>query len=188
MTRKELTADIKNRVAAGESKRAIFSRYSMTEWEDAASRILPLQVTLAKRKRWRFLNWALVGCLSVITLFKVIDIIFMTGNLTNAGARIGIVLFGLAINVAVLVGVIRYSGIAYMITSIFILQSFAKILEAAGKMNFAFDLPTIIFVINASFAFAAFVLGLVLHRLMLPCTTFFFTTKKTAMGQPIFEC
>ena len=39
MTRKELTADIKNRVAAGESKRAIFSRYSMTEWEDAASRI-----------------------------------------------------------------------------------------------------------------------------------------------------
>ena len=70
MTRKELTADIKNRVAAGESKRAIFSRYSMTEWEDAASRILPLQVTLAKRKRWRFLNWALVGCFSVITLFN----------------------------------------------------------------------------------------------------------------------
>ena len=31
MTRKELTADIKKRVAAGESKRAIFSRYSMTE-------------------------------------------------------------------------------------------------------------------------------------------------------------
>ena len=103
MTRKELTTDIKKRVAAGESKRAIFSRYSMTEWEDAASRILPLQVTLAKRKRWRFLNWALVGCLSVITMFKAIDIIFMTGNLNNAGARIGIVLFGLAINVAVLV-------------------------------------------------------------------------------------
>ena len=36
MTRKELTADIKKRIAAGESKRAIFSRYSMTEWEDAA--------------------------------------------------------------------------------------------------------------------------------------------------------
>ena len=187
MTRKELTADIKKRVAAGESKRAIFSRYSMTEWEDAASRILPLQVTLAKRKRWRFLNWALVGCLSVITLFKAIDIIFMTGNLNNAGARIGIVLFGLAINVAVLVGVIRYSGIAYMITSVLILQSFAKILEAAGKMNFAFDLPTVIFVANASFAFIAFALGLVLHRLMLPCTTFFFTAKKTAMGQPLFE-
>ena len=80
MTRKELTADIKNRVAAGESKRAIFSRYSMTEWEDAASRILPLQVTLAKRKRWRFLNWALVGCLSVITLFKVIDIIYWVAD------------------------------------------------------------------------------------------------------------
>ena len=187
MTRKELTADIKKRVAAGESKRAIFSRYSMTEWEDAASRILPLQVTLAKRKRWRFLNWALVGCLSVITLFKVVDIIFMTGSLNSAGARMGIVLFGLAINVAVLVGVIRYSGIAYMITSILILQSFAKILEAAGKMNFAFDLPTAIFVANASFAVAAFALGLVLHRLMLPCTTFFFTAKKTAMGQPVFE-
>ena len=43
MTRKELTVDIKKRVAAGESKRAIFSRYSMTEWEDAASRILPLR-------------------------------------------------------------------------------------------------------------------------------------------------
>ena len=178
MTRKELTTDIKKRVAAGESKRAIFSRYSMTEWEDAASRILPLQVTLAKRKRWRFLNWALVGCLSVITLFKAIDIIFMTGNLNNAGARIGIVLFGLAINVAVLVGVIRYSGIAYMITSILILQSFETILAAAGKMNF---------VANASFAFIAFALGLVLHRLMLPCTTFFFTAKKTAMGQPVFE-
>ncbi len=187
MTRKELTTDIKKRVAAGESKRAIFSRYSMTEWEDAASRILPLQVTLAKRKRWRFLNWALVGCLSVITLFKAIDIIFMTGNLNNAGARIGIVLFGLAINVAVLVGVIRYSGIAYMITSVLILQSFAKILEAADKMNFSFDLPTAIFVTNASFAVAAFALGLIPHRLMLPCTTFFFTAKKTAMGQPIFE-
>ena len=134
MTRKELTADIKKRVAAGESKCAIFS-----------------------------------------------------GNLNSAGARIGIVLFGLAINVAVLVGVIRYSGIAYMITSILIPQSFAKILEAAGKMNFAFDLPTAIFVANASFAFVAFALGLVLHRLMLPCTTFFFTVKKTAMGQPVFE-
>ena len=99
----------------------------------------------------------------------------------------GIVLFGLAINVAVLVGVIRYSGIAYMITSVLIIQSFAKILEAAGKMNFAFDLPTAIFVANASFAFIAFALGLVLHRLMLPCTTFFFTAKKTAMGQPVFE-
>ena len=77
MTRKELTADIKNRVAAGESKRAIFSRYSMTEWEDAASRILPLQVTLAKRKRWRFLNWALVGCLSVITLFAAMWLFFI---------------------------------------------------------------------------------------------------------------
>ena len=187
MTRKELTADIKKRVAAGESKRAIFSRYSMTEWEDAASRILPLQVTLAKRKRWRLLNWALVGCLSVVTLFKVVDIIFMTGSLNSAGARMGIILFGLAINVAVLVGVIRYCGIAYMITSVLILQSFAKILEAAGKMNFAFDLPTAIFVANASFAFIAFALGLVLHRLMLPCTTFFFTAKKTAMGQPVFE-
>jgi hypothetical protein len=130
MTRKELTADIKKRVAAGESKRAIFSRYSMTEWEEAASRIHPLQVTLAKRKRWRFLNWALVGCLSVITLFTIVDIIFMSGSLNSAGARIGIVMFGLAINVAVLVGVIRYSGIAYMITSILILQGFAKILEA----------------------------------------------------------
>jgi len=58
MTRKELTADIKKRVAAGESKRAIFSRYSMTEWEDAASRIIPLQVTLANRKKWCYLNWA----------------------------------------------------------------------------------------------------------------------------------
>ena len=187
MTRKELIKDIKKRVAAGESKRAIFSRYAMTEWEDAASRILPLQVTLANRKKWRFLNWALVGCLSVITLFKVMDIIFMTGTLNSAGARTAIVLFGLAINVAVLVGVIRYSGIAYMITSILILQSFAKILEAAGKMNFAFDIPTVIFVANASFAFAAFVLGLVLYRLMLPCTTFFLTAKKTAMGQPVFE-
>ncbi len=56
MTRKELIKDIKKRVAAGESKRAIFSRYAMTEWEEAVSRILPLQVTLAKRKRWRFLN------------------------------------------------------------------------------------------------------------------------------------
>ena len=111
----------------------------------------------------------------------------MTGNLNNAGARTVIVLFGLAINVAVLVGVFRYSGVAYMITSILILQSFAKILEAAGKMNFAFDIPTAIFVANASFAFVAFVLGLVLHRLMLPCTTFFFTAKKTAMGQPVFE-
>ena len=103
MTRKEVVKDIKNRIAAGESKRAIFSRYSMTEWEDAASRILPLQVTLAKRKRWRFLNWALAGGISVITLFKAVDIIFMTGGLSSAGARIGIVLFGLAINVAVLV-------------------------------------------------------------------------------------
>lgn len=134
MTRMELTTDIKKRIATGESKRAIFSSYSMTEWEDAASRIIPLQVTLAKRKRWRFLNLALVGCLSVITLFKVVDIIFMTGNLKNAGARINIVLFALAINIAVLVGIIRYSGIAYMITSILILQNFAKILEAAGKM------------------------------------------------------
>ena len=187
MTRKELTADIKKRVAAGESKRAIFSRYSMTEWEDAASRILPLQVTLANRKKWRFLNWVLVGCLSVITLFKVLDIIFMAGALNSAGAITALVLFGQAINVAVLVGVIRYSGIAYMITSVLILQSFAKILEAAGKMNFAFDIPTAIFVANASFALVAFVLGLVLHRLMLPCTTFFFTAKKTAMGQPVFE-
>ena len=187
MTRKELTQDIKKRVAAGESKRAIFSRYSMTEWEDAASRIIPLQVTLANRKKWCYLNWVLVGCLSVITLFKVVDIIFMTGALNSAGARTAIVLFGLAINVAVLVGVIRYSGIAYMITSILILQSFAKILEAAGKMNFAFDIPTAIFVVNASVAFFAFVLGLVLHRLLLPCTTFFFTPKKTAMGQPVFE-
>ena len=187
MTRKELTADIKKRVVAGESKRAIFSRYSMTEWEDAASRILPLQVTLAKRKRWHSLNWTLVGCLSVITLFKVVDISFMTGSLNSVGARMGIVLFGLAINVAVLVGVVRYSGIAYMITSILILQSFAKILEAAGKINFAFDIPSAIFVVNASFAFAAFALGLVLHRLMLPCMTFFFAAKKTEMGQSVFE-
>ena len=75
----------------------------------------------------------------------------------------------------------------FPITSILILQSFAKILEAAGKMNFAFDLPTAIFVANASFAVVAFVLGLILHRLMLPCTTFFFTAKKTATGQPVFE-
>lgn len=51
MTRKELTADIKKRVASGESKRAIFSRYLMTGWEDAASRIIPLQVTLANRRK-----------------------------------------------------------------------------------------------------------------------------------------
>jgi len=187
MTRKELTADIKKRVAAGESKRAIFSSYSMTEWEDAASRILPIHVTLANRKKWRFLNWILVGCLSVITLFKVLDIIFMAGTLNSVGAITAIVLFGLAINVAVLVGVIRYSGIAYMITSVLILQNSAKILEAAGKMNFAFDIPSVIFVTNAILVLIAFVLGLVLHRLMLPCTTFFFTTKKTAMGQPVFE-
>ena len=35
-TRKELVADIKRRVTAGVSKSAIFSRYSMTEWEEAA--------------------------------------------------------------------------------------------------------------------------------------------------------
>ena len=123
----------------------------------------------------------------MITLFKVLDVIFMAGTLNSVGAITAIVLFGLAINVAVLVGVIRYSGIAYMITSVLILQSSAKILEAAGKMNFAFDIPSVIFVTNAILVLITFVLGLVLHRLMLPYTTFFFTAKKTAMGQPIFE-
>ena len=58
MTRKELTADIKNRVAAGESKRAIFSRYSMTEWEDAASRIVTRIRLLAIDP---FPSWSRIG-------------------------------------------------------------------------------------------------------------------------------
>ena len=37
MTRKELTADIKKRVAAGESKRAIFSRSRLLNAKDGVS-------------------------------------------------------------------------------------------------------------------------------------------------------
>ena len=164
-TRKELIDDIKNRIAVGESKSAIFSRYSMTEWEDAALRIIPVQVTPAKRRRWRALNWALVVCLVELTLVKVLDLFFMTDTLNNAGARTGIILLGLAVNVAVLV------------------------LETAGKQqfDFAFDLPTAFVVVNMMFCVAAIVLAFILYRRLLPCTTFFFSAKKNAMGQPIFE-
>lgn len=188
-TRKELVADIKNRVAAGESKSAIFSRYSMTEWEDAALRIIPVQVTPAKRRRWRALNWALVVCLVELTLVKILDLFFMTDTLNNVGARTGIILLGLAVNVAVLVGVIRYNAFAYLLTCVFVANGLVKVLEMAGKQqfDFAFDLPTAFVVVNMMFCVAAIVLAFILYRRLLPCTTFFFSAKKNALGQPIFE-
>ena len=187
MTRKEIHSEIKRRVACGESKSSIFSHYEMTEWEDAAARILAVQVTLANRRKWRFLNWLLIACLSVITLFKVIDTVAVVSTLNNASVGVLIVLLGLAVNIALLVAVIRYVGLAYLITAALLFQGVPKIMQAAGKLHFALDVGLFIFWSNATFVATGIVLALVLHRLMLPCTTFFLTPRKTAMGRPIFE-
>ena len=92
-------------------------------------------------------------------------------------------------NVAVLVGVIRYNAFAYVFTCVFVANGLVKVLEMAGtqKLDFAFDLPTAFIIVNMMFCVAAIVLALVLYRRLLPCTTFFFSAKRNAAGQPIFE-
>ena len=64
MTRKEVVKDVDRRVNDGESKRSVYSTYSMTEWEPVAVKRLSMLVTLTSRKKWRWLNNALVGLYS----------------------------------------------------------------------------------------------------------------------------
>ena len=86
MTTKEFLNGIRRRIAQGESKKDIYNQYTMTEWESCVTRFLPTQVSLRSRKKWRWLNNILLACLALITVFKVLDVFFLTSDLgSNTG-------------------------------------------------------------------------------------------------------
>lgn len=75
MTRKEVMKDVDRRINGGESKRSVYSTYSMTEWEPVAVKRLAMLVTLTSRKKWRWLNNVLAGLYSVMLVMNVIAVV-----------------------------------------------------------------------------------------------------------------
>ena len=189
MTTKELLKEVSRRVAAGESKKALFEHYRWTENEAAVVRYLPTQVSLKLRQRWRGLNWVLIACLVVVTLFKAFDVgcQLLAGRDLSVRAVFGLVLLGVVVNVAVIVGIARYSGSCYLILICFMGHGLAKIIEPLDKIQWGLDLATAIYVANAAFAVANLVLALVLYHYLLPNTNFFLQAKRDKNGNPIFE-
>ena len=84
MTTKDFLNGIRRRIAQGESKKDIYNQYTMTEWESCVTRFLPTQVSLRSRKKWGWLNNILLACLALITVFKVLDVFFLTSAIVFA--------------------------------------------------------------------------------------------------------
>jgi len=170
MTTKEFLNGIRRRIAQGESKKDIYNQYTMTEWESCVTRFLPTQVSLRSRKKWRWLNNILLACLVLITVFKVLDVFIAA-----------------AVNIALIVAIARFSGIAYLIAICFSGKGITNILEAMGKIRLSFDLGSAIFVLNAALVVSSLVLLLILYKVLLPNTSFFLQPKRNAAGKPLFD-
>ena len=187
MTTKEFLNGIRRRIAQGESKKDIYNQYTMTEWESCVTRFLPTQVSLRSRKKWRWLNNILLACLVLITVFKVLDVFFLTSDLGSNAGRCVVILIAAAVNIALIVAIARFSGIAYLIAICFAGKGITNILDAMGKIRLSFDLGSAIFVLNAALVVSSIVLLLILYKVLLPNTSFFLQPKRNAAGKPLFD-
>ena len=187
MSTKEFLNGIRRRIAQGESKKDIYNQYTMTEWESCVTRFLPTQVSLRSRKKWRWLNNILLACLVLVTVLKVIDVFFLTANLDSNVGRCVVLLVAAAVNIAIIVAIARFSGIAYLVAICFTGKGITTILEAMGKVSLSFDLGSAIFVLNAVLVVSSFILLLILYKVLLPNTSFFLQPKRNAAGQPLFD-
>ena len=187
MTTKDFLNGIRRRIAQGESKKDIYNQYTMTEWESCVTRFLPTQVSLRSRKKWGWLNNILLACLVLITVFKVLDVFFLTSDLGSNAGRFVVLLIAAAVNVAIIVAIARFSGIAYLVAICFAGKGMTNILEGVGKISLSFDLGSVIFVLNAALAVSSLVLLLILYKVLLPNTSFFLQPKRNAAGKPLFD-
>ena len=187
MTTKEFLNGIRRRIAQGESKKDIYNQYTMTEWESCVTRFLPTQVSLRSRKKWRWLNNILLACLVLITVFKVLDVFFLTSDLGSNVGRCVVILIAAAVNIALIVAIARFSGIAYLVAICFSGKGITNILEAMGKIRLSFDLGSAIFVLNVALVVSSLVLLLILYKVLLPNTSFFLQPKRNAAGKPLFD-
>ena len=187
MTTKDFLNGIRRRIAQGESKKDIYNQYTMTEWESCVTRFLPTQVSLRSRKKWGWLNNILLACLALITVFKVLDVFFLTSDLGSNTGRCIVLLIAATINIAIIVAIARFSGIAYLLAICFAGRGIANIFEAMGKVSLSFDLGSAIFVLNAALVVSSLVLLLILYKVLLPNTNFILQPKRNAMGNPIFD-
>ena len=187
MTTKEFLNGIRRRIAQGESKKDIYNQYTMTEWESCVTRFLPTQVSLRSRKKWRWLNNILLACLVLITVFKVLDVFFLTSDMGSNAGRCIVILIAVTVNIALIVAIARFSGIAYLIAICFTGKGITNILEAMGKIGLSFDLGSAIFVLNAALVVSSLSLLLILYKVLLPNTSFFLQPKRNTAGKPLFD-
>ena len=187
MTTKEFLNGIRRRIAQGESKKDIYNQYTMTEWESCVTRFLPTQVSLRSRKKWRWLNNILLICLALLTVLKVLDMFFLTSDLGSNTGRCVVLLIAAAINIALIVAIARFSGIAYLIAICFTFKGITNIVEVIDKVSLSLDLGSAIFVLNAALVVSSLVLLLILYKVLLPNTNFLLQPKRNAAGNPIFD-
>ena len=117
MTRKEVVKDVDRRINGGESKRSVYSTYSMTEWEPVAVKRLAMLVTLTSRKKWRWLNNVLAGLYSVMLVMNVIAVVGFIRCSSSPESFGGLVggSIGIAVNILILVGLLRFNVMSYYV-------------------------------------------------------------------------
>ena len=79
-TRKEVVKDVEHRIKDGESKLSVFSTYSMTEWEDVATKRLATLVAVSRRRRWKWLNNTLVAVYVPLVLMNIFAVVMAVAS------------------------------------------------------------------------------------------------------------
>lgn len=182
MTRKEVVKDVDRRVNGGESKQSVYSAYSMTEWEMVAVRRLAMLVTLTSRKKWRKLNNVLVWLYSVMLAMNVIAVVGFL-RCSSLPERFGGLIggsIGIAVNILILVGLIRFNIISYYVLIIFGFNGISKLLNPLSEG----DIPAMV---TLCLILTSIVLAIILFRKLLPNTSFLLKPKTDVLGCPIFE-
>lgn len=181
-TRKEVVKDVEHRIKDGESKLSVFSTYSMTEWEDVATKRLATLVAVSHRRRWKWLNNTLVAVyipLVLMNIFAVVMAVASGSSLEMAGGLIGGAI-GVGINFVILIGLLRYNVLAHYLLFVFALNGLGKCLEPASKGDVGA-------VINLVLLLISMALAAVLFRKLLPNTSILFKPKRDGWGKPVFE-
>ena len=182
MTKKEVVKDVGRRVNGGESKRSVYSTYAMTEWETVAVKRLAMLVTLASRKKWRWLNNVLVGLYFAMLAMNVIAVVGFLGC-SSLPERFGGVVggaIGIAVNILILVGLIRFNIISHYALIGLGINGIGKLLKPMSEGDVSA-------IVALCFVLTSIVLAAILFRKLLPNTSFLLKPKTDVLGCPVFE-
>lgn len=174
---------LEQRIRQGESKSAIYTAYNGDKNQKLVATVLAQIPTIAKRRKYRKLNLALVTCLVILAILRLAIALF----LIFAQVPLGFLLIfpGLFIICYLIWSVYNYMGLGYFATFT---------LGIAGLFNTLKELmfhPTTISIIVDGVSIVCIVVAIILAKILmqslLPQTTLFMKPKVDERGNPLFE-